>query len=97
AFEAGPPPADNAAATDLVAPIAFCAGTEDIEIRIANQGSNVISTLEVHWQLDGVPQPSVSITTPLDTFGGNGVVEQNIVLGSHTFTGAPVELKAWTY
>lgn len=87
---------NNAGVSQFIAPLNFCPGQEDIKIKVNNAGHNVINNVQVQWELNGVAQTPYNITTPLDTFGGAGINELQITLGSYTFTNAPVELKAWT-
>lgn len=95
---AGPGDAVNdAAVTALTAPVYFCSGTEAVKIKVTNPGANVIDSVKVGWSLDAVTQTPYNLTLPLDTVGGSGIKEREITLGSHTFTSAPVNLKAWTY
>ena len=95
-YSSGP---DDAGIYGLVAPINFCASTtaQDIKVKIRNYGNNLISNLQVGWSLNGVSQTPLNITTPLDTFGGAGINELDVTLGSHVFTAAPVNIVAWTY
>lgn len=89
--------ANNAGLSALTAPTNFCPGTHDIKVNVTNSGTNIIDSVMVGWELDGVPQTPFKLTLPLDTFGGSGIMEREVTLGSHTFTSALVNFKAWTY
>ena len=89
---------NNAGISSLISPISFCAGTEPIKIKIANKGSNLLDSVRVNWKLDGILQPTIFWTSPLDTFGGISYPNDTILtLGSSTFvSGVSKTLLAWT-
>src|SRR5690554_2495740 len=66
---------NNAGIASLTSPHYFCPGTEDIKIMVRNFGNNILDSVKVGWELDGVAQTPISITTPLDTAGGMGASE----------------------
>lgn len=82
----------------LVSPVNFCAGTQNVKVRIANNGNNLINTVNIAWELNGVPQTGAFWSNPIDTFeslAGNDTV---VTLGSSFFTqGVSSTIKAWTY
>ncbi|OJU76510.1 MAG: hypothetical protein BGO09_16450 [Bacteroidetes bacterium 47-18] len=81
---------------ELISPVNFCSGPQSIRVKIRNFGNNVVSSGTINWTLDGLAQTPVSLTSPLDSFLGAGPYDTIVTLGSHTFTNAPVTLKAWT-
>src|SRR5690606_13400951 len=87
---------NNAGMMGVVSPVLFCAGLQNIEVLVGNFGRNVINNVDIHWELDGVPQSPVSYNSPIDTIGSVNGSTASIVLGSHNFTGGAVQLKAWT-
>jgi hypothetical protein len=62
---------NNASVSGLVAPTNFCPGTQDVKVRIKNNGKNVINNVTVQWMLDNVLQTPINWVSPLDTLGGN--------------------------
>src|SRR5690606_15871549 len=74
----------------------FCTGTQDIKVNVKNHGNNVINNVQIQWTVGGTPQPPFNLTLPLDTFGGTGLNEREVTLGSYNFTTTPVNLKVWT-
>ncbi|MDP1727432.1 MAG: T9SS type A sorting domain-containing protein [Bacteroidota bacterium] len=89
---------NNAGISGLISPISFCAGTHQIKIKIADKGTNRLDSVRVNWQMDGVPQPTIYWTSPLDTLGSPSFPNDTIItLGSMTFvSGIARTLKAWT-
>ncbi|HRP88649.1 MAG TPA: PKD domain-containing protein [Edaphocola sp.] len=87
---------NNAAMGNLVAPVNFCSGNHPIQVKLRNEGSNILNTLQVQWSLDGVMQTPYNITTPIDTPGSVAGNEQTVTLGNYTFATAAVNFKAWT-
>ncbi|MEX0967527.1 MAG: immunoglobulin-like domain-containing protein [Bacteroidia bacterium] len=84
---------DNAGTTRLISPApAFCAGSQDVIVQIGNYGINVINSVDVHWEVNGVAQPDTSITTAIALRGF-----RDINLGSVSFaTGESKDIKVWT-
>ncbi len=89
---------NNAGTTSLVSPVNFCAGSQQVKVKITNNGSNRIDSVRVNWQLDGIIQPTVYWSSPIDTPGSLSYPNDTVVtLGSATFTsGIAKTLKAWT-
>jgi len=63
-------PANNASVSALVSPTKFCAGNQDIKVRIKNNGINQIDSVIVNWELDAIPQSPIMWRSTLDTIGG---------------------------
>lgn len=87
---------NNAGVTKLVSPVSFCAGSQDVKVRIANMGSNAIANVTVEWQLDGVTQSPVYWPFQIDTAGSTNGSDTVITLGNVFFTGPQRMVKAWT-
>lgn len=87
---------NNAALSQLTSPVSFCQGLQQIKVKVQNSGHNVINNVAVNWLLNGVAQTPFNVTTPLDTLGGTGINEVEVLLGTYTFTNATVPFKAWT-
>lgn len=78
-------------------PTNFCSDTLDITAVIRNYGTGILDSCIVNWELNGVSQPSFTYYGPLDTLGGSGPMEAQIVLGSNYFApGTPYTVTAWT-
>jgi hypothetical protein len=87
---------NNSVTLQEITPGIICAGPNNMEIRVINIGKNIINTLTVDWELDGVPQTSIPYSTPIDTFGGSGSQEVLIPLGSVMYTANTITtVKAW--
>lgn len=97
-FKPATPPAPNdAGVTEVTSPVAFCAGPNDIKVKVKNFGTNVINNVQVQWSMNGTPQTPVNLNLPLDTIGGSGINEREVTLAAnYNFTSAPIDFKAWT-
>ena len=88
---------NNAGISSLVSPVNFCPGQELISVQVNNSGSNVISNVDINWEINGAPQTTVSLNTPLDTVNGIGSNSAIVNLGNYTFAANQiVNIKAWT-
>lgn len=82
----------DAATTELVSPSAVCAGSSDsIRVRVTNLGFNAITSLNLDWEYNGVPQT---------TFNYVGNIPENssriIAIGYKNFPAAqPINIKVW--
>lgn len=87
---------NDAGVASLVEPRIFCPGNQDVTVSISNFGANIISSVDVEWEVNGVAQTPYTFTGTLDTVGGSGSSAVQVTLGSLPFTSASYELKAWT-
>jgi PKD repeat protein len=89
---------NNAAITDLVSPVNFCAGNRDIKVTLKNNGKNRIDSVKVNWKLDGVMQNVINWKYPLDTVGGTSYPnDTTITLANISFSsGNGKVLKVWS-
>lgn len=89
---------NNASITKLVAPNNFCAGNQDVKVKLANRGKNRIDSVRVNWRLDGTLQSQINWNSPLDTIGS--VLYRNdttITLGNVSFPNGTLRtLKVWS-
>jgi hypothetical protein len=95
-FDRADPGPHNAAVMAVTAPVYACQGSHDLELRVANSGSNQIDSVEIHWELDGVPQQPVVWRTLIDTAGSAAGHEAIVTVGSITLGTVPRTVKAWT-
>ncbi|MGZ5243118.1 MAG: Ig-like domain-containing protein, partial [Bacteroidia bacterium] len=87
------PLALDAGVTGLVNPVKYCAGTEDVEVRITNFGTDTLTKATINWTVNGVAQTAYSWTDTLTI----GNVSDPITLGSISLTAnTPYVLKIWT-
>ncbi|RQO31498.1 hypothetical protein DBR32_05945 [Taibaiella sp. KBW10] len=87
---------NDAGITSLTSPVYFCAGANDIKVKVKNFGNNVLNNVQIQWQLNGTTQTPFNLSLPLDTIGGAGINEREVLLGNYTFTNVPVTFKAWS-
>ena len=87
---------NNASADGFVDPT-VCLGNNDIDVRIANRGTNQIDSVEVHWEVDGVSQTTFKYNQVLDSLTGAGKSSDVVTLGTVNFAfGVPRTIKYWT-
>lgn len=89
---------NNAGITGLVSPGLFCGGPQTIKIRLADKGANRLDSVRINWKLDGVSQPTIYWSSPLDTLGSSLHANDTVItLGNAPFTfGVGRTLKVWT-
>jgi len=89
---------NNASAVSIVSPNTnFCPGvTLPVSVLVKNNGFNRINNVQVRWELDLVPQPTVNWTTMIDTLGSIAGNSATINLGNVFFGGVPRTLKIYT-
>lgn len=96
-FGWGPAGPNNASAAAITEPAdGFCAGTYTVKARIANNGTNTINGVQVHWSVDGTAGTPVNVTTPINTIMsglGNSVI---VTLGNVTFGSVPKNIVVYT-
>jgi len=68
-----------------------CRGASTVSVIIQNFGGITISTAEVHWTVDGLPQPTFNYTGNI-TLGDQDTVD----IGSFNFTAGPYNVQVWT-
>lgn len=90
--------ANNASTASIVSPNTnFCPGvTLPVSVMVKNMGINRINNVQVHWELDNVPQTTVNWTTLIDTLGSVGGNSATVNLGNVFFGGVPRTLKIYT-
>ena len=93
-FSTGP---NDAGVSDITTSANLCPGSDVVNVKINNFGTNQISSVLVNWSKNGVLQTPIPYTTLLDTVGGTGASSATLSLGSHTFTTGSLEVfKVWT-
>jgi len=87
------PPAEDAAITELVSPIAPCDGsTENINVRLTSYGQNALNSVTINWSVNGVPQTAFN-------YGGTINTNEDTVLtiGTYTFnSGTSYDIKVYS-
>jgi hypothetical protein len=89
---------DNAGLGNLVSPLNFCSGAQDIKVELKNNGTNLINNVQIHWLLDGIPQtPYIYSGTPIPSLLGPGSNTVTATIGTGiTFSSGARTVKAWT-
>lgn len=83
---------DNAGISELVSPVSFCRGNQDIKVNLRNSGTNTLSKVTIDWELDGVAQPTINWTGSL----ASQATETITLATGVNFTAATKSVKAWT-
>jgi hypothetical protein len=79
----------------ITEPVAVCPYV--VRAKLVNFGTNRLNQVRIHWELDGVLQPSILWTMPVDTFGSAAGNTVTVTLGTIPFTaGGSRHIKAWT-
>ncbi len=85
---------DNAGVDSILLPnVVECSGPYFVKARVKNFGSNQIDSVRVGWSVDGTPQPTVYVNTPLPVIGDFTIVDlgwANIPFPQSA------EIKVWT-
>ena len=87
---------ENAAVLSVDSPNVFCAGSQNIVATIGNFGQNQIDSVDVHWEVDGVAQPTFQYIGLLDTVNGSNPNTAQVTLGSYNFPSGLSEVKVYT-
>jgi len=84
---------NNAGVSKILSPTpVFCAGSQDVRVRIGNYGVNTIDSVRVTWAIDGTNQGTIYLSTPI---GIRGFLDTTI--GTISFVaGDDKELRVWT-
>jgi hypothetical protein len=91
-----PTASNNAAVIAVKPPEIFCAGSYNVLTEISNQGTNQIDSLEIHWEVNGVAQPSYKYIALLDTVLGLNPDRDEVDLGMASFVAGSNSVKVWT-
>ncbi len=88
---------NNASTIALVSPNKFCSGNQSIKVKIKNNGMNQINSVYVNWDIDGIVQTPIFLTSLLDTLGGIGHNDTIVTVGSSFFQANTSHvIKVWT-
>jgi hypothetical protein len=88
---------NDAGVASVDSPLNFCAGTYPIAITLQNFGSNQITSVNINWSLNGVPQAPVAWTGLLDTLNSTTRRTSITLHPAYSFSsGVPYAIKAWT-
>lgn len=73
-----------------------CAGRQDIIVKIANYGDNIVTTFDVNWSIDGITQLPTAVATTLNSLNQpNSTYFLNLGHIDLPYN-VPVDLKFWT-
>ena len=73
------PLGNDAGVFALVSPVDTCVASQDVVVALRNYGSNAISSVDINWSVNSVPQTPVSISETIDTTGsGNDTIHVNL-------------------
>lgn len=88
---------DNAGADTFVSPTVFCPGQYPVAVTIKNEGDNDITTVQVNWEFNGIPQTPVIynglLTQPTINLANSKAL---VNLGLANFVAGANTIKWWT-
>lgn len=90
---------NNAAVNTFITPKdSFCASTQPVSVLIYNAGVNDIDSLQLHWTVNGAPQPVLNYTHTLTSIASTAGQHTDTVLLGNIFipSGSPTIIKVWT-
>ncbi len=83
---------DNVGVSAIVNPMTpVVPGAQNTVVEVTNFGTNVVTSFDVDWTVDGIAQPQFNYTGSLA-----GGASTNVTLGSYTYTADSTEIIAWT-
>jgi hypothetical protein len=72
---------NDAGITLLTSPTSICAGALDVKVMLMNYGIATLNSVDVHWSINGVPQPTVNLTS----LGMAPGTDLEVTLGTYPF------------
>ncbi len=97
AYEIVVPAGANARIAARVTPESyFCGGNHEIKVVVQNVGTTPVSSIQVHWSLNGVVQAPYTYTGTLTVPGSASGNMDTVTLGSVAIPSGSSVLKAWT-
>ena len=88
---------NNAGVGDLITTSpTLCEGTYPFSVTVMNGGTNVINNVNLNWQVNGVLQTPIAITTPLQSAMSPGQSSVVVPLGNLNLSSTGLTLKYWT-
>lgn len=91
---------NDAAGIEFITPKdSFCSSSQPVSISIYDAGVNAIHSLQIHWTVNGVAQPSVIYNNTLNSIASTtGHYSDTVTLGNVFFSpNTATVIKAWTY
>ncbi|MBL0007837.1 MAG: right-handed parallel beta-helix repeat-containing protein [Saprospiraceae bacterium] len=83
---------DDAGVLAILPEMPFARGTQDVKAIVRNYGGNTITSVDIHWVLNNVPQTPITYTGSLPS-----LQEDTVTLGTVTFLlSTPYTIKSWT-
>lgn len=97
-FEFVVPPNNTGVTAFVNPPDTFCSGPQEVKVNVHNFGSNIVNNVKVGWKLNGVIQPTINYSTPIDMENTMAGPDASITLATVNFPYAtPVNIQAWTF
>lgn len=88
------PPALDAGVTSIDSPtVGFCGTTQNVYARFSNFGTSTLTSVAIHWSVNGSAQTTFNWTGSVGSGGTSGLIS----LGSYTFSSSTTDnMKVWT-
>jgi hypothetical protein len=88
--------ANNTGATGFPSLAAgICPGNQGVNVKVRNYGNNLVSSVKIGWEVNGVLQSDIVYPVTLDPYPGP-VYETTITVGAYNFTAGTNIIRAWT-
>ncbi len=87
---------DDAGIRSIDSPLNFCAGSLGVQVTLGNYGTNPLTSANINWSLNGVPQTPLAWTGFLDTVSQATRFTQVTLATMNFAPGVPYTIKAWT-
>jgi len=87
---------NDAAVTSADSTFPYCAGSHPITATIANLGANQIDSVDVHWEVNGVAQPTFLLRNLLDTVNGASAFDTTLIIGNANLKAGSDTITIWT-
>jgi parallel beta-helix repeat protein len=73
----------------------YCAGMQPVSVSVMNSGTVPLTSFQIHWTLNNVPQTPYTFTGVLDTLFGTGQSIDTLTLGTVNIPAGQNSINAW--
>lgn len=89
---------NDAGISSIISPVSACAGSNQaVEVEIKNFGTNQITSAQIKWTINNLPQATYNFSGLLDTANGIGSNTASVIIGNIILTGGNTyNIVAWT-
>lgn len=96
AFEIPAMEGPDAGIVALISPVpVFCPGQQPVSVSVINSGTERLTSFQVHWSVNNIPQSPFTFSGLLDTVGGTGQYLDTLTLGNANIPSGANSIRAW--